>query len=121
LFIAGPRRLLGRGRAPVALAANFQLGRTRLAQALHGQPQPPVRDLGVEPAAHGVPFRGPQMQQAFVVLPGDRILGSLVVKNHCTILERHRTRGLAEELLDCAAERFWGHTWDSPQLPPRCL
>ena len=109
LLIAGPRCFLGGRRPKVALAANFQLGWTRLAQALHREPQRPGLYFGVEHPPHGIPLRRPQMQQAFVVFAGDGILGPSQIEGDGAILEHQGAGSFGEEVLHRAGEAFGGH------------
>ena len=66
-------------------------------------------DLGIENAPHGVPLRRPEMQQAFLMLAGNRILGLAQVEGYGAILKHDRACGLAQKILHCTGKGVWGH------------
>ena len=109
LFVTGARGFFGRRRAAVSLAANFQSGRTRLAEALHSQLQHTVLHLGVKHAAHRIALGRPEMQQTFVVIPGDRVLGLAKIEGDGAIFEHDRSGGFTQKILHGAGEGVGSH------------
>src|ERR1700746_682788 len=58
----------------VLTAADFEFRGPRVPKLLHHEPQAAIADFGVQNPPDGIPFRRPQVKQAFVVFAGDRVL-----------------------------------------------
>ena len=104
VFVGDSGGPLGRGGAAVALAADFQLRRMCLAETLNREAQDAVLHLCFQNPAYCILLRRPEMQEALVVLAGDRILCLSQVEGDRGVFEHDRTCGLAQELIQCACE-----------------
>ncbi len=111
LLVAGAGKFFCRGRAAVALTADFELARARLAEALHEQSQRSAFHFGVEHAANRVALGRPEVQQALVVVAGNGVFGLGQVEGHGAVFEHDGSDSLAEEVLHGAGEGVWGHEW----------
>ena len=74
LLIGGTGDAASCRRAMVLTAADFQFRGPRVPKLLHHEPQAAIADFGVQNPPDGIPFRRPQVKQAFVVFAGDRVL-----------------------------------------------
>ena len=80
-------------------ASNLQLGRPRLPQLLHRQPQEVVLYLRLQNSADDISLRRPHMQNAFIVLARNRILRLRQIEQHRAILNDRRIGRAAKKLL----------------------
>jgi len=102
----GPLR---RGSPSIAFAAYLKLCGSRLAQALDREPQDFILNLSVQHSPHEVPFRRPQMKEAFVALPGDGILGLSKIKNHGAVFNDYGIARARKKVFDGADKGFRSH------------
>ena len=89
------------GRALIPAATNLQLRRTRLAQALHHQPQAAIAEFGIHYSPHHVSLRGPEMQKALVVLARDAVLRIGKIKHPAAIFQHDRLPGPPRNSSNC--------------------
>ena len=101
----------------VLAAADFEFRGPRVPKLLHHEPQAAIADFGVQYPPDGIPFRRPQVKQAFVVFAGDRVLRVGKVEDPGAVFENHGMAGSAQEFLQHAAEGFWSHWSIFPALP----
>jgi hypothetical protein len=104
---------------PIALPANLQLCRLGLTQTLHRQPKHLMADLSLKHSPDDVPFRRPQMQQAFVTFPGNGILRLCQIKRYRSIFQNHGIARLSQKTLHRANQGFQSHSaqYVSQKLP----
>jgi hypothetical protein len=94
--------------------AGLVRGRSRawwvyLSETLYGQPKYFILNLSFEHAPHKIPFQRPQVQQAFVTLPGNGILGLCEIEDHRTVFNDDGIARAHEKVFDRAHKRFRGH------------
>ena len=102
----GPLR---RGSAAVAFPADLQLCGFRLPHTLYRQAQDFILNFGFQNSPHEVPFRRPQMQQALVAFPGDRVLGLRQIENYSAVFNDYSIARAGEEVFDGADQGFRSH------------
>jgi|GEM_PF-6650820 len=103
-LVGRARGLLRRRRPVVAVAADLELGRLCLPEALHRQAQHAVLLLGFHHAPDGVALSRPEMQHAFSVLGRDAVTRARKIECHLALLAHDRGGSFAEEVLDRARE-----------------
>ena len=97
------------GSTPVTFAADLELAGFRLSHTLHREPEDFILNLGFQHSAHEVSFRRPQMQQALVAFPGDRIPGLGQIEDHGSIFNDNGIARTKEKIFDSANQGLWRH------------
>src|SRR5208282_2675735 len=97
------------GRALIAIATEVQPRLVVLPHALHLQPQRGRLQFRIQHPSHEIPFVRPKMQQAFVVIAGNRILRLGQIKRDGAVFHHHRGACALEKAREHLAERVWSH------------
>ena len=80
-----------------------------MAQALHGQTQDVVAHFRFNHAAHNIAFSRPKMQQAFIMIVGERESRLRQIEGNGAVFDNHGILRSGEKLLHCAYESLTRH------------
>ena len=116
-FVGNPLRPPRRRRTLIAITAEIQPGGPSLTHALHLQPERRRPDFRIQHPPHKIPLMRPQVQQALVVLAGNRILRLGQIERDGAIFHHHGGARAVKKIGEHLAERFWGHAFEGQTGP----